>query len=439
MIIISCPRGYVTGGTELLHQLCYKLNLFGFDARIRYYGKDDGKPATHPYFRVYNVPVAEEVTDCPETVLVYPEMMALSILEIKKQFPLSKHVLWWLSVDNAQMTPEAEKQLARDNTVIHLAQSEYAMDYARKVLSVSDDRLFYLSDYINYNFLNMDNTGKRDDIVLFNPRKGFERTAGIIKSSDFMRIRWRELAGISPEDMPYVLQSAKVYIDFGNHPGKDRFPREAVSCGCRLITGRKGSAANSKDVPIPEEFKINDDADDGVILEKIYSLIDDYDRTGELFADYLATIHEEFHEFEEDVIKTFSQITGKEIAGSDASAVELKSDIINHVTKEDYRNALYGITVYRISGLEIDDDMRILEGYTRLGLGEDQVALYIMNMLLANAPSNYEAHLINARALINLNKPGAEDELELAIKYSERTDDEEYIRETVKFISGTIS
>ena len=33
----------------------------------------------------------------------------------------------------------------------------------------------------------------------------------------------------------------QVYIDFGHHPGQDRLPREAVQCGCVVITGTRGS------------------------------------------------------------------------------------------------------------------------------------------------------------------------------------------------------
>ncbi len=428
MIIISCPGGYVTGGTELLHQLGYKLNLFGFDACIHYYGTEDGKPATHPYFEKYKVPVVENVVDSAENILVYPEMMALAIIDIKKSFPLSKHVLWWLSVDNAQMTEDAEKRLSADDEIIHLVQSYYAMDYARNVLSVPDERLFYLSDYINYNYLNMDNSAKRDNMVLFNPRKGFERTAKIIGNSDFLKIKWRELAGIAPEKVPQVLGSAKVYIDFGNHPGKDRFPREAVACGCRIITGRRGSAANDKDVPIPDRFKIDDDADDGVILEQIYSLIDNYDATAELFDEYADMIKEEFHSFEADTLCTFSKITGRLDEGADFDENALRSGIVDAVTAEDYKRSMYLITLYRMGDYVIDDDMLILEGYTRLGLSEEQVVLYLMNKVLERNDANYEAHLLKARALRSLDMAGADREIDLAVKLSGGTEDEEYIR-----------
>ncbi len=431
-VIISCPGGYVTGGTELLHQLGYKLNLFGFDARIRYYGSADGKPVMHPYFQKYNVPVIDSVIDSPDNILIHPEMMALSVLEIKERFPLSKHVLWWLSVDNAQMTDEAEKNLSDDDSIIHLVQSYYAMDYAQKKLHVPDERLYYLSDYISYNYLNIDTDKERDNTVLFNPRKGFERTAALIGSSDFLRIKWRELAGIAPDKVPDVLCASKVYIDFGNHPGKDRFPREAAACGCAVITGKRGSAAFEKDVPIPERFKIDDDSDNGIILGQIYELMDDYSSLSGLFSDYRKMISEEFHTFEADTLRVFSKLCSKEPEGMSLDEEELKGAIVDAVSVEDYEKALYFITVYRIKGYRISEDILILEGYTRIGLrGEAQVALYLMKQILEKNDHNYEACLIKGRALIELGKGGAKEAFENALTYSTGTDDKEYVKEVV--------
>ncbi len=434
MIIVTCLRGVATGGTELLHQLGYKLNRFGYDTVICYFGNDDGRPAMHPYFSKYEMPVVEEIIDSSENIIIHPEMMAPSIEGFMKQYPNSTHVLWWLSVDNAKMTPELEKSISADEKLIHLVQSYYAWDYVKDILSVPDDRVFYLSDYINYNFLNIEENIYRDDTVLFNPRKGFERTASIIKNSDFLKIKWRELAGISPNDIPDVLQSAKVYIDFGNHPGKDRFPREAVACGCRLITGRRGSAANEFDVPIPDRFKVSDDTDDATILEQIYGLIDDYDLTGEYYRDYLNKIKEEFHEFEIDTLKVFSKLTDRKIKGINLDELELKNRIIKAVTEEEYKDALYYITVYRMKGFEIEDDILILEGYTRLGLREEQVAMYLMGLLLERDSKNYEAYLIMARSMFALKNKKAEEMLNNAIKYSIGTEDEDYIKGAVELL-----
>lgn len=432
-IIIFCPGANATGGTELLHQLGYKLNLFGFNACIFYYGFEEGQQAVHPHFLKYNVPIANLVTDSSENIYIYPEALASSLEGIKKDLPLSAHVLWWLSVDNAGMTPELEKEISADKDLIHMVQSYYADDYVRDVLEVPDERRLYLSDYINNNFLNMENRGKREDIVLFNPRKGFDRTASIIKSSDH-RIKWQAIAGLAPEQVPDLLRTAKVYIDFGNHPGKDRFPREAVACGCRIITGRKGSAANSRDIPIIDQLKIEDDADNGYILMLIYALLEKYEENESLYSEYKKMINEEFHTFEADTMRVFSKITGREIEKENSDEHDLRNDIVESVSNEDYRKALYLITVYRIKGYTVDSDIMILEGYTRLGVGEEQAAVYLMNEILCKDTENYEAYLIKARALIAIGSSGAGESLDLAIKYSIGTDDEGYISEAVNIL-----
>lgn len=60
--------------------------------------------------------------------------------------------------------------------------------------------------------------------------------------------------------------------DFGNFPGKDRLPREAVIHKCCIITGKNGASFFYEDLPIPEEYKIRTKMAN---LNKISSLIDD--------------------------------------------------------------------------------------------------------------------------------------------------------------------
>ena len=429
--VIFCPRGTATGGTELLHQLGYKLGLFGFEACIYYYGDEDDRPVVHPHFTMYAVPRVEILSDSPNTCYIYPEVASSSIKDIKSQFPESKHVMWWLSVDNAGMTEELERYISEDEEIIHFVQSYYALDYVKNKLHVPQERLYYLSDYINTAFLNVANNEKRDDVVLFNPRKGFERTSSLIRNSSY-QIKWQALAGIIPGDIPGVLQKAKVYIDFGNHPGKDRFPREAVACGCRVITGRRGAAAFDQDVPIDDQLRIGDDTDDGVILNIIKWLLENYDRSAGLYEDYDRMIKEEFHLFETDTLKLFSMLSGSKIEGMDLSEEELRAKVLELVSSEEYTKAFYYLTVYRMKEFVFDNDMLILEGYTRMGLREEQVALYLMNKLLESSPDNYEAYLIKGRALYSNSPEKAQDAFDNAVRYSKGTEDERYISETVK-------
>lgn len=53
------------------------------------------------------------------------------------------------------------------------------------------------------------------------------------------------------------MDESMIYIDFGEHPGKDRIPREAAMRDLIVITGRDGAAVNDVDVSIPKKYKID--------------------------------------------------------------------------------------------------------------------------------------------------------------------------------------
>jgi len=63
--------------------------------------------------------------------------------------------------------------------------------------------------------------------------------------------------GLNREQLSERLYEAKIYIDFGHHPGRDRMPREAAMHGCALISGVLGSAGNDIDLPIPKAYKLD--------------------------------------------------------------------------------------------------------------------------------------------------------------------------------------
>ena len=98
------------------------------------------------------------------------------------------------------------------------------------------------------------------------------------------------------------MRTAKVYIDFGYHPGKDRIPREAAMCGCCVITNRRGSARNDIDVPIPPEFKF----DVPYKMDDIYGCItrcfNDFEDQTRKFDSYRAWIADEKRRFDEEVL-----------------------------------------------------------------------------------------------------------------------------------------
>jgi hypothetical protein len=106
-----------------------------------------------------------------------------------------------------------------------------------------------------------------------------------------------------------TLQKAKVYIDFGNHPGKDRIPREAAILGCCVITGKRGSAAFFEDVPIPDEYKFEDkEKNIPKIIDKIKDCLENYEKRYEDFDYYREVIKNEPQKFIEDLRKIFIKV-----------------------------------------------------------------------------------------------------------------------------------
>mgnify|MGYP001626387956 FL=1 len=188
-----------------------------------------------------------------------------------------------------------------------MTQSYYSLVWFDKLKPI-----YYLSDYLNPNFLsNKAELSKKVNIVVFNPKKGISFTKKIISSAT--DIEFVPLANMTREQVIETLQKAKVYIDFGNHPGKDRIPREAAILGCCVITGKRGSAAFFEDVPIPDEYKFEDKEENiPKIIEKIKDCFDNFEKRYQDFDYYRQVIKNEPIKFLEDLKKIFVKVTNYE-------------------------------------------------------------------------------------------------------------------------------
>ena len=289
MVYILAPANFASGGPELLHQLGYKLNLLGFEASMYYMGFQEGVDPVCPQYKKYHVPTSYRIKCDGQTVVIVPEL-GISLVHDLKDAP-AKLVIWWLSVDNAHYTEQDLDAIKKNPAILHLAQSMYAYNFLTEQLKIAPNRVFYLSDYINSDFLlstTRFETEQRSDTVLFNPQKGFSRTSELISGANY-KIKWQALRGLTPSQMIEAMKETKVYIDFGNHPGKDRIPREAALCGCCVITNREGSARNAVDVPIPDSCKFDDDTSNEVILNKIYDLLEHYEDRVRDYKTYIET------------------------------------------------------------------------------------------------------------------------------------------------------
>ena len=316
IVYVPCPAAHATGGTEILHQFVYQLRKREIDARLFYYRAKKGINPVHPRFEVYQPVYATEIIDSPQHILVVPETRT----EYLYRYPATRKVIWWLSVDFFYDTADVDRwstllkmtgitkrfNLRRPEKLpidLHLVQSRYA------ALHLEQHGIHHytrLSDYLNASFF-ADTAivpGPRENRVLYNPLKGWEFTKQLIDAAP--DLNWFPLQGLTPQQVAAACRSSKVYIDFGQHPGKDRFPREAAISGCCIITGRKGAADNEEDIPIPSSYKCKDTAANiPAIISQIRYCFEQYDVAARDFDRYREIIRHQEADFYQDLENIF--------------------------------------------------------------------------------------------------------------------------------------
>ncbi len=316
-IFIACPANFATGGTELLHQLSWHLSNRGIENYMLYWNVNPVVPPTPDVFMKYQVKYVVSFIDDEQSVLIVPET-GIGIFRVCQK---GMTIIWWLSVDNyflayhntiAQAGKADIFGLKDRSDVIHLVQSKYAYHFVQKEFGIRE--ILYLGDYINDDIVKIGTEYRdqmhRENICLYNPKKGAENLKEIMGQCR-KDIQWIPLQGLSPEQMALLMCRAKVYIDFGNHPGKDRIPREAAVCGCCVITNREGSASFAEDVGIPEEYKLLDMHDYSHILNTIYDLTDNYEKCAKRYDTYIAAILNEKEEFEKEIDFMLGEVRNK--------------------------------------------------------------------------------------------------------------------------------
>lgn len=314
-VYLLAPHGLATGGPEAIHQLGAALVSAGADARVVYAGWATGTlrsslaaggcPAA---YAAYAVPEDDAIVDSAENVLVLPEIWTAAADEFER----IRTADWWLSVDNNVMSGFGQffaRQSRRP--VAHLHQSAYAEAYLRRNGIASSH---YLADYLNSSHTQdarlsatvQATLGQRRPFVLFNPKKGIEVTQRLAQRAveRGRAIEWVPIADMSAIEVSILMRLAMVYVDFGHHPGMDRMPREAAVAGCCVVTGRRGAAGFAEDVPIPERFKVADDAID-VALDRIGECLDGFATVSAEFDPYRAFIADQPRRFRADVAAIF--------------------------------------------------------------------------------------------------------------------------------------
>lgn len=314
-IFVLSPTSVATGGTELLQQLVFKLRKLHQEAYMYYLDTYENSPVQRVFGPRYNNPAVVQIEDRKENIMIVPENSMYLLLRYKK---ITKAV-WWLSVDNYKGATNVKVDIfhsiyrflidkyyrKKDKKWLHFVQSEYAYLYCVKNRQISIKQVFYLSDYLNKTFISDGETStnnNRDDIVLYNPKKGAEFTALLRDTAP--ELRWIPIINMTSEEIKVLMQKSKVYIDFGNHPGKDRLPREAAINGCCIITGLRGAAANDIDIMIPHKYK-HSERNICEIIANIKECLSNYETLIKDFDIYREKIKKEESVFDNEIRKIF--------------------------------------------------------------------------------------------------------------------------------------
>lgn len=322
-IYLVCPANFATGGTEGIHQLAFKLQKLGFPRVFLFYLNTTQDNPVHPQFEKYQIKYITKIDDEIDHLLIVPEIHTSLLYKYKH---LQK-AIWWLSVDNFLISKRLNSSIyykiksliikrklilpkrlfsfreKATEKIHHFYQSEFAREFLIK--NGVDQRLWSLSDYLNLSFKERKfSESKRKNQIVYNPKKGIEFTQKLISLRPDWS--WVPIENMSPEEVGDLLGESKVYIDFGNHPGKDRLPREAAVSGCCIVTGRQGSAGNSIDIPIADKYKFDEKHTSfESILSQIDHLLKNYSEAILDFDTYRSKIREDEKIFEDCIKQIF--------------------------------------------------------------------------------------------------------------------------------------
>jgi len=323
-IVLLCPYGFRTGGPEAVYQLSDMLIRQGFDARLWPLAEADiiwlhefvrsGKNLssirldvpqrenTIEDYRHYRTRPFESYEPGERYLFVVPEVHVWML----PLFVSQRVLVWWLSVDNAfRALSEVNANVLRMGFVRHAVQSAYA----DRFIGALGLRGTYLSDY----------TIARPESPL---RPLAERPRSIaISASHKVAINLDLLCrailerapdaqivrvvDMSKSEVCRALEDARVFIDLGKFPGKDRMAREALLLGTNIVIGNCGSGACADDYPVAETYRV--DPFDVVHVAGLCVHMMEHPQFHEpRFRGIRAAVAQEEERFADEVLATFS-------------------------------------------------------------------------------------------------------------------------------------
>ena len=322
---VICPAHFASGGPEDLHQLAAELRNNGFRVFMHYleFKRKEFSSPVHKEYDHFQLPYAEKIDNKSQNILIFPETYCLQLWD--KKYSEVQKIVWWLSVTNFFLALEKRekylerknknfiKRLYKDQTIptvdkvrdtnaLHIAHSYFSLDFLNKN---HFNVLGQIQDYMDDMFYeNEEIKSKKKNIVIYNGMKNGEFLEKIKEKSQ--DLHWLEMKNMTLSQIADCMKTAKVYVDFGYHPGKEKMPREACLLDCCLIIGKEGSAKFKEDMPIKDEYHFEKEEQNiPQIIDTIKDCLTYYDIKINDFLDYKNVLLREKETFRNDVKKIF--------------------------------------------------------------------------------------------------------------------------------------
>lgn len=333
MLYVLAIKKNVSGGSETLHQFAAKVKKAGGNVRM-FYPDSDGKNTLPEKFKIYDLDIADDIVDDSSNILLVPETETKYLYRYKK----IRKVIWWLSLDNyygyasitglirsaqrhgiphwlywlycpvvflkKKLTLNYYRFRKKDWDIFHLYNCEYVRSYLEH-RGITHDRYLYLCGPIRRDYFLKRSGVKRRNIIIYNPKKNIDFTKLVIKDVLKKRkdLKFVPIQNMTPKEIVNLMDESKVYMDFGQFPGPERIPREAVMRGCNIITSTYGSAKNDIDVLVPREFKIDAKKENiSKISESIEELVDNYSHYVNSYDSYRDKVIKQWDIFDENIV-----------------------------------------------------------------------------------------------------------------------------------------
>lgn len=301
-ILHICPSNLATGGTEGIHNLVHALNVVGADAKILYVGNSEN-PQPKEYAK-YECPYITKFPEDFDGCVIFPEVFGNMVVD--GSYEKCKVAINWQGVDVYYWnTPSATHNLFLNRKdTIHIANSEFAMHHL-KGLGLNPIKI---SDCLNDDFFNGFKECKRSNVVLYNPTPvkltQFQKVVMTRCQTEY-GIKFSPITGYTRDELIDLFNHHKLYIDFGVFSGRERLPREAVMCGCCIITSNDGTAAYYKDNSIPDNYKC---VDENTAIQTILSTLKGYDACVKDFNEYRKLLKQDKTNYLKEVEELYNEI-----------------------------------------------------------------------------------------------------------------------------------